>query len=157
MKKTEIEKRTTELVEPILEELGLKLWDVVYVKEGKDFYLRVFIFNDSPIDISDCVNVSRALDPKLDEENFISDAYTLEVSSPGLTRPLKTENDFRHSVGRLVELKTYKPVNGAKEFEGTLKGYNEKEIMITVDQEELTFLREEVSGIKLAYVEEEKE
>ena len=157
LKKAEIEKRTTELLMPILEEFGLELWDVEYAKEGKDFYLKIYIFRNGPIDISDCVKVSRAIDPILDEENFISDAYTLEVSSPGLTRPLKRENDFLHSIGRLVELKTYKAIDGAKEFEGILKGYDEESIVVTINDNDTRFKREDVAGIKRAFVEEDEE
>ena len=116
MKKSEIEDRTRELILPILEKEGLQLWDVEYVKEGQDMYLRAYIDKEDGVTIDDCVTVSRALESELDREDFIPDAYILEVSSPGLTRPLRKTVDFTRSIGKLIEVKTYQPVNGQKGF-----------------------------------------
>ena len=105
MKKADIEKKTEELVMPIIESGGYQLWDTEYVKEGSDFYLRVYADKEGGITIDDCVLISRALEAKLDEEDFIAEAYILEVSSPGLTRKLKKDRDFERSLGRKVLLK----------------------------------------------------
>lgn len=133
MKRTEIAARTEELVIPILKEKGLSLWDVEYVKEGADFYLRVYADKEGGITIDDCVAVSHELEAKLDEQDFIRDPYTLEVSSPGLTRPLKKPRDFQNSLGRLVCVKTYTPVDGQKEFSGILKQFDESTGAICVE------------------------
>ncbi len=152
MKKTEIEQHCTELVTPIIEENNFELVDVEYVKEGADFYLRVYADKEGGINIDDCVLISRALEVKLDEADKIKDAYILEVSSPGLTRPLKKEKDFARSIGKLVEIKTYKSVNGKKELCGALKGYTESTVTIEVDEEEITLNKNEISMIRLAFV-----
>ena len=152
MKKTEIEQHCTELVTPIIEENNFELVDVEYVKEGADYYLRVYADKEGGINIDDCVLISRALEMKLDDADKIKDAYILEVSSPGLTRPLKKEKDFARSIGKLVEIKTYKSVNGKKELCGTLKGYTESAVTIEVDGEEILLNRNEISMIRLAFV-----
>ncbi|WP_277584199.1 ribosome maturation factor RimP [Psychrobacillus antarcticus] len=117
-----------ELVSPILQELNLDLVDVEYVKEGRDWFLRIYI--DTPsggIDIEQCAQVSEKLSEKLDVEDPISENYFLEVSSPGAERPLKKDADFANAIGKFVYIKTYEPVNGAKEFEGTLLSYSLEE------------------------------
>lgn len=121
MKRTEIVAKTEELVTPIIEENHFELVDVEYVREGANWYLRVYADKEGGINIDDCVLISRALEEKLDAEDFISDAYILEVSSPGLGRPLKKEKDFKRSLGKSVECKLYKAINKQKEFEGILK------------------------------------
>ncbi len=117
-----------ELVQPILQEMNLELVDIEYVKEGRDWFLRVYI--DTPqgrIDIEQCAQVSEQLSVKLDEEDPIKENYFLEVSSPGAERPLKKEADYVAAVGKYVYIKTYEPINGAKEFEGTLLSYSAEE------------------------------
>ena len=153
MKKSEIEERTTELVMPIIEEGGFELWDVEYVKEGPDFILRVYADKEGGIGIDDCVAISRKLSDKLDEDDFIKEAYILEVSSPGLTRPLKKDKDFERSIGRLVEIKLYSAVNGSKEFEAKLKGFDEKTVTVSSEEETITIERSNISSIRLAFVE----
>ena len=108
MKKQDIEKRTEELVQDIIDSGGYELWDVEYVKEGSDYYLRVYADKEGGIMIDDCVTISRALEAKLDAEDFIEEAYILEVSSPGLTRKLKKDKDYDRSIGKLVFVKLYK-------------------------------------------------
>ncbi|MBR6451102.1 MAG: ribosome maturation factor RimP [Lachnospiraceae bacterium] len=149
-RREDIENRTKELLNPILSRLGFMLWDVEYVKEGGDFFLRAFIDKEGGITIDDCVDVSRELSDRLDENDFIEDAYTLEVSSPGLGRTLKSERDFELSIGREVELKTYKPVGGKKEFTGTLKAADKEHITIENEGTLETFARADVAVIKLA-------
>ncbi len=152
MKRSEIEQHCTELVTPIIEENNFELVDVEYVKEGADFYLRVYADKEGGINIDDCVLISRALEAKLDEADKITDAYILEVSSPGLTRPLKKEKDFKRSLGKLVEVKLYKALNGIKEFEGILLDYTEDTITLEFEDENLVLNRNEISMIRLAFV-----
>jgi ribosome maturation factor RimP len=157
MKKSEVEQHCLELVTPIVDENNLRLWDVCYEKEGSDYYLRVYVDKDGGVTIDDCVTVSRALELKLDEADKIKDAYILEVSSPGLTRALKRENDFKNSIGRLVDIKFYKPqeIGGknVKEFTGVLKAYSDADITVGEDLEEVQLFRSEISSIRLTFVE----
>ncbi len=153
MKRTEIEERTTELVMPIIEEGGYSLWDVEYVKEGPDFILRVYADKEGGIGIDDCVAISRKLSDKLDEADMIEEAYILEVSSPGLTRPLKKDKDFERSIGKLIEVKLYSAVNGMKELEGELKAFDEGSVTVNVGEEDLNLERSNISGVRLAFVE----
>lgn len=152
MKKSDIESRTEKLVMPIIEAEGFQLWDTEYVKEGADYYLRVYVDKEGGITIDDCVLVSRALEKKLDEEDFIEEAYILEVSSPGLTRKLKKDRDFDRSIGRKVLVKLYKAENGGKEFTGTLKGFDKDKVFITVDEtDDIEFTRDNISTIRLEF------
>lgn len=152
MKKAEIEQHCTELVTPIIEENNFELVDVEYVKEGADFYLRVYADKEGGINIDDCVLISRALEAKLDEADKIKDAYILEVSSPGLTRPLKKEKDFKRSIGKLIEIKLYKAYKGSKELCGVLEAYNDDSITITIEDEQIVLNRNEISMVRLAFV-----
>ncbi len=152
-KKADIEAKTTELVMPILNENKLELVDVEYVREGSDYYLRIYADKEGGITIGDCELVNRAMSDLLDENDFINDAYILEVSSPGLTRPLKKENDFKRSIGKTVEVKTYTKINNRKEFEGELTAYDDDTVTIlTEDGQELVINRKEISMIRLAFV-----
>lgn len=152
-KRADIEAKTVELVTPIIEANNLELVDVEYVKEGSDYYLRVYADKEGGITIGDCEIVNRALGDLLDQDDYIGDAYILEVSSPGLTRPLKKENDFRRSVGKVVEIKTFTKINGVKEFEGVLKAYDEGSVTVELEDEtELTISRKDISMIRLAFI-----
>ena len=157
MKRVEIEKRTEELVLEIIKGTEIELWDVEYVKEGSEFYLRVYIDKPGGITIDDCVEVNRALNPKLDEEDFVEEAYTLEVSSPGLTRKLKKDRDFEKSIGKLVHIKLYKAESGSKEFIGRLVSFNEEKIVIKSDDgddgSEVSLDRSNVSSARLEFEE----
>lgn len=153
MKKAEIEQHCTELVTPIIEENGFELVDVEYVKEGADYYLRVYADKEGGINIDDCVLISRALEEKLDAADRMQDAYILEVSSPGLTRPLKKEKDFKRSIGKLVEIKLYRAQAGKKEFTGVLVDYSDT--TVTIENEDSTTMelnRDDISTIRLAFV-----
>ena len=123
-KREEYEKRTEELLLPIIEEKQFELVDVEYLKEGSNWYLRAYIDKEGGITVDDCELVSRTLSDILDKEDFISDAYILEVSSPGLGRPLKKEKDFQRSLGKEVEIHLYKPLNKQKEYIGILHAYD---------------------------------
>lgn len=149
-KRDSYEVKTEELLLPITEKYGVEIYDVEYVKEGSDFYLRAYIDKEGGVNIIDCENVSRALSDALDEKDFIDDAYILEVSSPGLGRTLKKDRHLEKSIGMDVEIKLYKPVDKVKEFEGTLLSFNTEEITINMDGEEKSFLRSDIAVIKLA-------
>jgi ribosome maturation factor RimP len=114
---------TEELIQPILQENNLELVDVEYVKEGKNWFLRVYIDKDGGVDIAECGQVSEQLSEKLDELDPIKEAYFLEVSSPGVERPLKSEEDFKSNVNNNVFVKLYEPIDGEKEYQGVLKSF----------------------------------
>ncbi|WP_102335897.1 ribosome maturation factor RimP [Salimicrobium jeotgali] len=119
-------KVTEQLVMPILQDLNAELVDVVFEKEGKNWFLRVFIDKENGIDIEECGIVSEKLSEKLDEEDPVDFAYFLDVSSPGAERPLKKKEDFEKYVGEYVYMKLYEPVEGEKEFEGTLRSFHDE-------------------------------
>ena len=146
-KHTEIENRTEAMVLPIIEENGFELVDVEYVKEGANWYLRVYADKEGGISIDDCVLISRALEEKLDEEDFIEDAYILEVSSPGLGRPLKKEKDYLRSMGKSIDIKLYLAVDKQKEFTGIVKDYSKHRIILEIDGNDIEF---EMKGIAQA-------
>ncbi len=150
-KRETYEAKTEELLLPIAEKNGVEIYDIEYVKEGSDWYLRAYIDKPEGVSINDCEAVSRALSDELDRTDFIEDAYILEVSSPGLGRMLKKDKHLQKSIGRVVELKTYKPVSGGKEFEGILKCFDEKQLIIDVeDTGELIFERNDIAAVRLA-------
>jgi ribosome maturation factor RimP len=121
-----------QLVTPILEDLGLELVDIEYVKEGRDWFLRVFIDKETGIDIEECGLVSERLSEKLDELDPIEHNYFLEVSSPGVERPLKKQTDFEKAIGKNVYLKTYEPIDGEKIFEGILTSFDGKNVTLEI-------------------------
>ena len=144
------ESRTEALLTPIVEARGVEIYDVEYVKEGSDWYLRAYIDKPGGVDINDCETVSRALSDALDKEDFIEEAYILEVSSPGLGRTLKKDKHLEKSLGEEVEVKTYKPMDGSKEFAGILKAYDDKSITIETENKEICFAKSDVALIRLA-------
>ena len=122
-------------IQPVADELGLMIWDVEFVKEGAKRILRVTIDHENGIDINDCERMHRAIDPVLDEYDFIEDAYHLEVSSPGLEREIKTDWHMEHCKGETVCVKLYAPINGAKVIVGELTSFNDESVVITADEE----------------------
>ena len=151
MKRAEIEQRCEALFQPILDEHGFELWDVEYVKEGANYYLRVYADKEGGITIDDCVMISHELEAKLDEDDFIGQAYILEVSSPGLGRTLKRERDFEKSLGTEVEVKLYKAGEYGKEFTGILKAYDEDTVTIELEENEAVIARKDIALIRLAF------
>ena len=151
-KHADYEKRTEELIIPILDELGFELYDVEYVKEGADYYLRAYIDKDGGITIDDCVEVSRRMNDLLDAEPQIGgdEGYIFEVSSPGLGRVLKKDKHFEKAIGQDVDIKTYKPVNGAKEFTGMLKAFDKDTLTIEFEDGTEVFSRSDVAQVKLS-------
>ncbi|MFC2950076.1 ribosome maturation factor RimP [Virgibacillus sediminis] len=114
---------TEDLIQPILEERNLDLVDIEYVKEGKNWFLRVYIDKAGGVDIAECGEVSEELSNKLDEADPIKEAYFLEVSSPGVERPLKTKEDFAANIDSNIFVKLYEPIDGNKEYEGILTSF----------------------------------
>lgn len=142
--------RAEELLQPIVEANGCEIYDVEYVKEGSEWYLRAFIDKAEGVSIIDCENVSRAFSEKLDEVDFIPDAYILEVSSPGLGRTLKKDRHLEKSLGEEVELRTYKPIDRQKEFSGILKSYDKDSVTIETQEKEMVFAKSDIAIIRLA-------
>lgn len=153
-KRETYEAKTEELLLPIAEKNHVEIYDVEYVKEGSEQYLRAYIDKEGGVTINDCEAVSRALSDELDRTDFIEDAYILEVSSPGLGRALKKDKHLQKSLMETVEIKTYKPVSGNKEFEGILKAFDDKTITILTgeEQEEMVFDRSDIASVKLALI-----
>lgn len=150
MAKRDYESRTEELLTPLAEAAGVSVYDVEYVKEGSDWYLRCYIDKPDGVTIQDCETVSRALSDKLDEEDYIADAYILEVSSPGLGRTLKKDKHLAKSIGQEVEVKTYKPIEKQKEFSGILRAFDQDTVTIETQTGEMQFDRSDVALIRLA-------
>ena len=151
-KKETYEKKTEDYLLPLMEEYHFELVDVEYVKEAGNWYLRAYIDKEGGITVDDCEVVSRRLGEWLDEKDFIEDSYILEVSSPGLGRPLKKDKDFDRSIGGDVDIKLYKPMNKQKDYTGTLKAYDKNTVTVTVeDGTELVFNRPEIALIRLAF------
>lgn len=153
-RREEYEAKIEALLQPMVDERGFELVDVEYVKEGSNWYLRAFIDKPGGISIDDIEPISRELSEKLDQEDFISDAYILEVSSPGLGRPLKKDKDFVRSIGEEIEIHLYRAINKQKEFVGILKEFNKEENTFTVeleDGEETVFNRADVALVRLTF------
>ena len=150
-KHEDYEKRTEELLMPLMEENSFELVDVEYVKEAGTWYLRAYIDKEGGINIDDCELISRALSDKLDELDFIEEAYILEISSPGLGRPLKKDKDLKRSLGEEVEVRTYRAIEKQKEFTGVLKGFDEESITIEIEEKEMSLARKDIALIRLAF------
>ncbi len=151
-KRESYEQKTEEILFPITEEYGYELVDVEYVKEGGTWYLRAYIDKPGGISIDDCEKVSRKLSDILDEKDYIDDSYIMEVSSPGLGRPLKKDKDFRRSLGKEVEIRTYRMIDKQKEFTGTLKGYDKDSVTVVFGGgTERTFDKGDIALIRLAF------
>lgn len=151
-KREEYEQRAERLLMPVIQANGFELVDVEYVKEAGTRYLRAYIDKEGGITIDDCELVSRAFGDLLDAEDFIEESYVLEVSSPGLGRPLKKEKDFARSIGKDVEIKLFKPLGKEKEFFGTLKAYDGTSVTIARESgDELTLERSAIALIRLAF------
>jgi ribosome maturation factor RimP len=152
-RKDSYEERAEALLKPIAESNGCEVYDIEYVKEGSDWYLRAYIDKPEGVNIIDCENVSRAFSDKLDEEDFIADAYILEVSSPGLGRALKKDRHLEKSIGEEVEVKTYKPIEGQKEFIGILKSYDKDTVTIEMENDsetkDMVFAKSDIAIIRL--------
>ena len=153
MAKSNTEKKILPLLEPIVEEKGLELVDVEFVKEGANWYLRIYIDKDGGVSIDDCEGVSRALEAKLDATDPIEQAYILEVSSPGIDRPLKKDADFVKFQGEIIDVKLYKALDGKKQYQGKLLGLQDG--VISLEEEDgtvRTFTQKETADVRLAVI-----
>ncbi|GGH59716.1 ribosome maturation factor RimP [Paenibacillus silvae] len=150
MSTTNIKSTVEEMIQPYLNEQGFELVDIEYVKEGSNWFLRVYVDKEGGIDIDDCVLISEKLSAKLDENDPIPSVYFLEVSSPGAERPLKKAEDVAKAVGKNVFVTTYEPVNGMKEFEGKLISFDNGELVIESGKKQHTVSYEKVASARLA-------
>ena len=150
MSRKSIEATVAEWVEEIVAGSEMELVDVEYVKEHDSWILRVFLDKPGGIDLDDCQSVSQILDKKLDEEDPIPGSYSLEVSSPGLERPLKKETDFQRFAGRKVQIRTYRGVHGRKNFEGVLEGLRDQNVLLQWEGETIEIPMELIAKANLA-------
>ena len=145
--------KVTELVasfaQPIVEAHGCELWDVEYVREGSEYFLRLYLDKEGGVDINDCEAISRAMDPILDEKDPIPGSYHFEVCSAGLERPLKRPSDFERFMGSSITVKLYRPRNGLKEIPCVLRGYENGKVTVEAGKEIITFEKSEVALVRL--------
>ena len=134
---------------PVAERFGCSLWDVEYVREGSERFLRIYIDKEGGVNITDCENVSRAMDPILDEKDLIAESYHFEVCSAGLERPLRRPSDFEKFMGSKVTIKLYRPRDGLKEIPGILRGYEDGKITAECGNETITFEKSQVALVRL--------
>ncbi len=146
---SKITDKVTELARPIVEEEGCRLWDVEYVREAGNWYLRIYIDKTGGVDIEDCERISRRLDPVLDEADPIPDSYVFEVGSAGIERELKRPGDFESFLGSEVEVRLYQPVNGQKAYVGTLVGYDNGTTTIEIGGKTLSFNKTQTAQVRL--------
>ena len=146
MKVTE---QVAQFAEPVVQAHGCTLWDVEYVREGGEWFLRLYIDKDGGVDISDCEAISRALDPILDEKDPVPDSYNFEVCSAGCERVLKRPGDFQQFLGSKVLLRLYRPRDGRKEYIGVLKDYQNGTVTLEAGEEAMTFTPEETALVRL--------
>lgn len=146
-----IEKKVEELLKPVIEKMNYDLYDVIYEKEGKDFYLRIFIDKPEGIDINDCEKVNNEINDILDEADYIKEQYFLEVSSPGVERLLRKEKHFQSQIGNDISIKLFKPINKQKELIGTLVEYNKDELTIKVSDETIKINSKDIAVTKTIF------
>ena len=145
--------KVTELVaqfaKPVVEENGCELWDVEYVREGSEYFLRLYLDKEGGVDINDCERISRAMDPILDEKDPIPTSYHFEVCSAGLERTLKRPSDFQRFLGSAITVNLYRPRNGLKEIPGILRGYEDGKVTVEAGKETITFEKSQVALVRL--------
>ena len=141
--------QVTLFAQPIVEQFGCSLWDVEYVREGSERFLRLYIDKDGGVDIEDCEKIHRAVDPILDEKDPIAESYHFEVCSAGIERALKRPSDFARFMDSAVLVKLYRPRNGLKEIPGILRGYEEGRVTVEAGKETITFEKSEVALVRL--------
>ena len=147
-----IEERVENLIKPSIENLGYKLYEVQYAKEGKDYYLRIFIENEKgSISIEDCEKVNNAINELLDKADYIKEQYFLEVSSTGVEKIIRKEKHLQENIGNVVTIKLFKPINNLKELVGTLQEFDENTILLKCENEDIQLERKNISVIKKYY------
>ena len=144
-----ITEQVASFAQPIVEASGCSLWDVEYVREGSERFLRLYIDKEGGVNINDCEAIARAVDPILDEKDPIPESYHFEVCSAGLERPLKRPGDFEKFMGSPILVKLYRPRNGLKEIPGILRGYDEGKVTVEAGKETITFEKSEVALVRL--------
>ena len=144
-----ITEQVWQFAEPLVRENGCSLWDVEYVREGGEWFLRLYIDKDGGVDIDDCERVSRAVDPVLDEKDPIPESYRFEVCSAGLERTLKRPGDFQQFLGSPITVKLYRPYNGLKELPAVLRGYEDGKVTVEAGKETITFEKSQVALVRL--------
>ncbi|MDE6357272.1 MAG: ribosome maturation factor RimP [Eubacteriales bacterium] len=152
MQTKDIIKKVTDYAMPIIEENNFELVEVEFVKEGSNYYLRLYVDKEGGFSIQDCEKVSRYIEQKLEEDDIIEKAYILEVSSPGIDRILKKDTEYIKYKGRIVDIKLYKPIEKTKEFQGELIGLIDNQIVINEEGTELRFDRKDVAVCRLAVI-----
>lgn len=146
-----IEEKVENLIEEKVQSLGYELYDVEYVKEGKDYYLRVYIDKDTGISLEDCELVSNNITDMLDKEDYIKEQYFLEVSSPGIERVLKKDRHLKNNIGAKIQIKLFKPERGKKQHEGILEKFDENAIEIDEDGIKVKLERKNIGQIKTMF------
>ena len=146
-----IEEKIESLVTKPINNLEYDVYDVQYVKEGKDYYLRIFIDKQEGIDLNDCEKVNNEINNLLDEADYIKDQYFLEISSPGIERILRKDKHLKDNIGKMIEVKLFKPINKQKNIEGTLNNFDKDFILLKADENEIKIDRKDISVIKTIY------
>lgn len=146
-----LEEKIEELVTKPITDLGYRVYDVIYAKEGKDNYLRIFIDNDAGISLDDCEKVNDAITDMLDEANYIKDQYFLEISSPGVERHIRKDSQLEEHREKEITVKLFKPIDKQKEFTGILKDFSEDEIILSVDEKEIKIPRSTISSMNRTF------
>ncbi len=139
----------TQFAKPLVEEAGCSLWDVEYVREGAERFLRIYIDKIGGVDVADCEKIHRMIDPILDEKDPIAESYNFEVCSAGIERALKRPGDFERFMGSPVLVKLYRPRNGLKEIPGVLRGYEDGKVTVEAGKESISFEKSEVALVRL--------
>ena len=151
MADSKIEVMAEEVLGKIIEDLGYVLYDIEYVKEGKEYHLCIYIDKDGGIDINDCEKVTDAINPILDEKDFIKDQYFLEVSSSGLERKLRKKWHFEKQIGNKIEVKLFTKIDGQKEYVGILKKYTDSFLVLTYEEKDVKIETDKISSAKTVY------
>ena len=148
------EKRLEEMLKPVVERMGYEMVDIEFVKEGPNWYLRAFVDKDGGVTIDDCELISKELEKVLDENDPIEQAYFLEISSPGIDRPLKKKEDFIKFNGETVDVKLYRPIEGSKEHRGKLVDFSEDGTVTieTDDDKKLSFEKKDIAGVRIEVI-----
>ena len=146
-----VEEKICELLEDKIKNLGYELYDVEYVKEGKEYYLRIYIDNENGINLEDCEKVSNEINEDLDQEDLIKEQYFLEVSSPGVERILRKDKHLQANIGNKVQIKLFTPVDKNKQFIGVLEGFNETMLNVNIGNKQINLDRKNISQIKTIF------
>ena len=146
-----IEEKVEALVEPIILKLEYNLYDVEYIKEGKDYFLRIYIDSDSGISLEDCEKVSNAINDVLYSANLIEEQYFLEISSPGIERTIRKDKQLAQNIGKELSIKFFKPYNGKKQMQGTLEKFDEENIYINLENKILDIPKKDIAQIRTVY------